>query len=71
MRQAETYIPDDYLSGQTGTAERSASALITARRYAVRHGWRVNADRQAGHTDLGIRGPQALAKTFNFYVLPG
>jgi hypothetical protein len=28
------YISDDYLLGQTGTAERSASALITARRPA-------------------------------------
>jgi hypothetical protein len=30
------YGVDEYLSGQAGTAERSASALITARRTAVR-----------------------------------
>jgi hypothetical protein len=29
VRQADIFISDDYLLGQTGTAERSASALIT------------------------------------------
>jgi hypothetical protein len=46
------YIPDDYLLGQTGTTERSASAPITARRPAVLIGltasavWLVNQTRK-------------------------
>ena len=42
----------DYLLGQTGTAERSANVLITARRPAVLHGWRSSIAFQTGAPEL-------------------